>query len=109
MLDWLFDRYPNYLKGAHLRTRGEDPEDAIQAVLVALFNYLAAPKPRTPIPDPLSSFATGVMIETAESLIRLYLNQPTTIWLHILKNAPAPVHLAQRRFDLVVSRFLRNA
>ena len=109
MLDWLFDRYPNYLKGAHLRTRGEDPEDAIQAVLVALFNYLAAPKPRTPIPEPLSSFATGVMIETAESLIRLYLNQPTTIWLHILKNAPAPVHLAQRRFDLVVSRFLRNA
>jgi hypothetical protein len=109
MLDWLFDRFPNYLKGAHLRTRGEDPEDAIQAVLVALYNYLVAPKLRTPIPEPLSPFATGVMIDTAETLIRLYLHQPTTIWLHILKNAPAPVHLAQRKFDLVVSRFSRNA
>ena len=109
MLDWLFDRFPNYLKGAHLRTRGEDTEDAVQAVLVALYNYLAAPKPRTPIPDPLSPFATEVMIDTAETLIRLYLKQPTTVWLHILKNAPAPVHLAQRKFDMVVSRFLRSA
>ena len=108
MLDWLFDRFPNYLKGAQLRTRGEDTEEAVQAVLVALYNYLAAPKPRTPIPEPLSPFATGVMIDTAETLIRLYLHQPTTIWLHILKNAPAPVHLAQRKFELVVGRFSQN-
>jgi len=48
------------------------------------------------------------MIDTAETLIRLYLHQPTTIWLHILKNAPAPVHLAQRKFELVVGRFSQN-
>ena len=109
MLDWLFDRFPNYLKGARLRTRGEDTEEAVQAVLVALHNYLTAPKPRTPIPDPLSPFATGVMIDTAETLIRLYLDQPTTIRLHILKNAPAPIHMAQRKFDMVVSRFSGDA
>ena len=105
MLDWLFGRLPNYLRGALLRTRGQDTEDAIQAVLAAFHNYLAAPKPRTPIPDPLSRFAAEVMLKTAESLIRIYLNQPTNVWLHILKNAPAPVHMAQRKFDLVLDRF----
>ena len=109
MLDWLFDRLPNYLQGAHLRTRGQDPEEAIQAVLAAYYNYLTAPKTRTPIPDPLSPFAASVMLDTAEVLIRLYLHQPTNVWLHILKNAPAPVHMAQRTFDLVVDRFSANA
>ena len=102
MLDWLFDRLPNYLKGAHVRTRGQDPEEAIQAVLAAFHNYLTAPKPRTPIPDPLSPFAAQVMLETVESLIRLYLDRPTNVWLHVLKNGPAPVHMAQRQFDQVV-------
>lgn len=109
MLDWLFDRLPNYLKGAHLRTRGQDPGEAIQAVLAAFHNYLTAPKPRTPIPQPLSPFAAGVMVNTAEALIRLYLGQPTSVWLHILKNAPAPVHMARRKFDLVVGKFSANA
>jgi hypothetical protein len=109
MLDWLFDRFPNYLKGARLRTRGEDTEEAVQAVLLALHNYLTTPKPRTPIPDPLSPFAAEVMVDTVETLIRLYLSEPTTARLHILKNAPAPVHLAQRKFDMVVSRFSGNA
>ena len=108
MLDWLFDRLPNYVKGARLRTRGQDPEEATQAVLTAFHNYLAAPKPKTPIPDPLSPFAAQVMVDTTEAFIRPYLDCPTTVWLHILKNAPAPVHMAQRKFDLVVDRFSVN-
>ena len=109
MLDWLFGRFPNYLKGALLRTRGEDTEDAVQAVLTALHNYLVAPKPRTAIPEPLSSFAAEVMLETAETLIRLYLREPTGVRLHILKNAPAPLHLAQQKFDMVASRLSGDA
>ena len=42
------------------------------------------------------------MCETARTLIRLVLGGRGTVWLHILKNAPAPVYLSRRKFDLVV-------
>ena len=102
MLNWLFDRLANYLNGAQLRSLGQDREEAVQAVLNAFHNYLVAPKPRSPIPEPLNAFAAEVMVDTAASLLGLYLETPTYLWLHILKNAPASVYMSQRKFDLVV-------
>ena len=102
MLSWLFDRLPNYLNGAQLRIRSQNRAEAIQSVLNAFYNYLVAAKPRTPIPDPLTPYAAGVMVDTAEKLVNLYLETPIHLWLHILKNVPAPVYMARRRFDMVV-------
>jgi methylase of polypeptide subunit release factors len=115
MLDWLFARLPQYLAGAELRSRVQDREEAIQAVLVAFHNYLVAPKARTPIPEPLSAFAAEVMERTARRLIELCLDGQDHLWVFILKNLPASVYLAQRKFDLVVGnppwlsmRYVRN-
>ena len=102
MLNWLFDRLPNYLNGAQLRTLSQNRAEAIQSVLNAFYNYLVAAKPRTPIPDPLTPYAAGVMVDTAEKLVNLYLETPMHLWLHILKNVPAPVYMARRKFDMVV-------
>jgi hypothetical protein len=115
MLDWLFDRFTNYLAGAKLRLRAQAPEEAVQAVLNAFHNYLVSPKPRTPIPEPLSPFAAEVMGRTARTLLNLYLEGKDHVWLFILKNLPASIYLAQRQFDLVVGnppwlslRYIRN-
>jgi hypothetical protein len=115
MLDWLFDRLPNYLRGAQARLRVQGQEEAVQAVLNAFHNYLVAPKPRTPIPEPLSPFAAEVMGRTARTLLNLYLEGRDHVWLYILKNLPASIYLAQRQFDLVVGnppwlslRYIRN-
>jgi hypothetical protein len=115
MLDWLFDRFTNYLAGAALRLQSQSPEEAVQAVLNAFHQYLVSPKPRTPIPEPLSPFAAEVMGRTARTLIQLYLEGKDHVWLYILKNLPASIYLAQRKFDLVVGnppwlsmRYIRN-
>jgi hypothetical protein len=115
MLDWLFARLPNYFSGAGLRQPMQGREEAIQEVLNAFHNYLVAPKPRTPIPDPLSAFAAEVMVGTARRLLQLYLEGQDHVWLFILKNLPASIYLAQRKFDLVVGnppwlsmRYIRN-
>jgi hypothetical protein len=42
------------------------------------------------------------MGRTARTLIQLYLEGKDHVWLHILKNLPASIYLAQRKFDLVV-------
>ena len=102
MLDWLFARLPQYLAGAELRSRFQEREEAIQAVLVAFHNYLVAPKARTPIPEPLNAFAAEVMERTARRLIEICLDGQDHLWVFILKNLPASVYLAQRKFDLVV-------
>ena len=102
MLNWLFDRLPNYLNGAQMRILSQDRAEAVQEVLNAFYNYLVAAKPRTPIPDPLTPYAAGVMVDTAEKLVNLYLETPINLWLHILKNVPAPVYMARRKFDVVV-------
>ncbi len=102
MLNWLFDRLPNYLNGAQMRTLSQERGDAVQDVLNAFYNYLVAAKPRTPIPDPLTPYAAGVMVDTAEKLVNLYLDTPVNLWLHILKNLPASVYMARRKFDMVV-------
>ena len=102
MLNWLFDRLPNYLNGAQMRTLSQERADAVQDVLNAFYNYLVAAKPRTPIPDPLTAYAAGVMVDTAERLLHLYLDTPITLWLHILKNVPASMYMARKKFDMVV-------
>ena len=102
MLDWLFFRMIQYLNGAQQRARFQEREEAIQAVLAAFHNYLVSPKARTPIPEPLSAFAAEVMERTARRIIELCLEGHDHLWLFILKNLPASVYLAQRKFDLVV-------
>jgi hypothetical protein len=102
MLDWLFARLPNYFSGAELRQGGQGQDEAVQNVLNAFYNYLVAPKPRTPIPEPLSEFAAEVMVGTARKLLQLYFQGKDHVWLFILKNIPASIYLSQRRFDLVV-------
>jgi hypothetical protein len=102
MLDWLFFRLNQYLDGAQQRHRFQPREEAIQAVLAAFHNYLVSPKVRTPIPEPLTAFAAEVMERTARRVIELCLDCQDHLWLFILKNLPASVYLAQRKFDLVV-------
>lgn len=103
MLDWVFFRLPNYLKGAGLRRQNQSQEDATQEVLNAFYNYLVSPKPRTPVPVPLSTAATEVMIHTARRLIELYYQGEDHLWLYPLKNIPAAAYMARRKFDIVIS------
>ena len=104
-LDWLFHRMGQYLHAAHLRAGMEGESEATEGVIGALYSYLTSPKRAglRKLP-PLSSFATGVMCDTARTLIKLTLEGNGNIWLHILKNSPAPVFLSRRVFDLVVGR-----
>ena len=103
-LDWLLHRLSQYLHAAQFRTGLEGQEHATEEVLNSLYAYLTSPK-RAGLYElpPLSPFAAGVMCETAKTLIKLVLEGKDTIWLHILKNSPAPVFLSRRKFDLVVS------
>lgn len=102
MLDWLFARMPNYLDAAKQRLKNQTEEEATQEVLNAFHNYLVAPKPNTPIPEPLSAFAVDIMLKTAQRLVQLYLEGKDHVWLFTLKNIPASIYLSQRKFDLVV-------
>ena len=102
MLDWLFGRLPNYMRGAATRLHAQSEEVAVQEVLNAYYNYLTSPKSRTPIPEPLTPAAADVMIETARNLIQGYLHGEGHVRLFIVKNAPAPMFLARRKFDLLV-------
>ena len=103
MLEWLFGRLPNYMRGAAARLRAQPEEDAIQEVLNAYYNYLTSPKVRTPIPEPLTPAAADVMIDTARQLVRGYLRGEGHARLHLIRNAPAPLFLARRGFDVVAS------
>jgi hypothetical protein len=102
MLDWLFGRLPNYMRGAAARLHAQSEEVAVQEVLNAYYNYLTSPKSRTPIPEPLTPAAADVMVETARKIIQGYLHGEGHVRLFIIKNAPAPVFLARRKFDLLV-------
>ena len=102
-LDWLFHRLGQYLHAALVRADLEGAERATEGVLNALFPYLTSPK-RAGLRElpPLSSGDADVLCRTARTLIRLALEGKDGFWLHILKNAPAPVFLSRRKFDLVV-------
>ena len=103
LLEWLADRLPNYLDGAALRSISQSKDAATEAVMAAFHNYLLAPKPRTPVPEPLTPAEAAVMEETATSLIRLYLEERDLFRLFQLKNAAASSHLARREFDHVIA------
>ena len=103
LLEWLAGRLPNYLDGAALRSIAQGKDAATEAVIVAFHNYLLAPKPRTPVPEPLTPAEAEVMEETAASLIRLYLEEQDLFRLFRLKNAAASSHLARREFDRVIA------
>ena len=103
LLEWLAGRLPNYLDGAVLRSIAQGKEAATEAVIIAFHNYLLAPKPRTPVPEPLTPAEAEVMEETATSLIRLYLEERDLFRLFQIKNAVASSHLARREFDRVIA------
>ena len=103
LLEWLMSRLPNYLSGAALRRLSQSEDAAAAAVLAAFHNYLLAPKPRTPVPEPLTPAQAEVMERTAEKLARLYMKDEDLFPLYLLKNAAASRLLARRRFDLTVA------
>ena len=103
LLEWLAGRLPNYLDGAAMRSIAQGKEEATEAVIVAFHNYLLAPNPRTPIPEPLTPTEAEVMEETATFLIRLYLEERDLFRLFQFKNAVASSHLAKREFDRIVA------
>ena len=103
MLDWLFGRLPNYMRGAATRLHIQAEGEAVQEVLNAYYNYLTAPKTRTPIPEPLTHDAAEVMVETARALVMGYIRGEGHARLYTIKNAAAPVFLSRRKFALVAN------
>ena len=101
-LDWLFGRFPNYQRGAALRLRAQQEDEAVQEVLNAWYNYLTSPKARTPIPEPLTPGAADVMVEAGRRLIVGYIHGSGPGPLHLIRNAPAPLFAARRQFDLTI-------
>ena len=102
LLEWLVSRLPNYLNGAALRRISQGNQAATEAVLVALHNYLLAPKPRTPVPEPLTPEAAVVMEQTAARLVSLYLEGEDLFWLFLLKNVAASALLKRQKFGLTI-------
>ena len=102
-LDWLLDRLGNYLRGAALRLRAQREEVAVQEVLNAYYNYLVAPKARTPIPEPLTPAAADVMVEAARQLIQEYIHGAGHVPVFLTRNAPAPLFASWREAEAVQS------
>ena len=102
-LDWIFHRMAQYLHAAQFRANVEGEERATEEVIGSLYSYLTSPK-RAGLRElpPLSPSDAGVLCRTARTLIKLVLDGKGTLWLHILKNEPAPFYLGRRKFDLVV-------
>ena len=103
LLEWLVSRLPNYLNGAALRRISQGNQAATEAVLAALHNYLLAPKPRTPVPEPLTPEAAVVMEQTAARLVSLYLESEDLFWLFLLKNVAASALLKRQNFGLTIA------
>ena len=104
-LDWLFHRLPQYVHGAQIRAPGQGDAEAIDAVMGPLYAYLTSPKRSglRMLPG-LDAHDAQVLSDTARRIIALGLRGEGMLWLYLVKNAAAPVHLTQRRFDLVVGR-----
>ena len=103
MLDWVLGRLTNYMDGAQLRLHVQSEEEAVQEVLNAYYNYLTAPKPRTPVPDALTPKQADLLLETARSLVKLHIRGEGALWLHIVQNIAAPAAFSRRRFDRLVT------
>ena len=104
MLDWVLGRLTNYMDGAQLRLHVQAEELATQEVLNAYYNYLTAPKPRTPVPEALTPEQADTLLETARSLIQLHIQGEGTLWLHLVQNMAAPLIFGQRGFDTLTGR-----
>ncbi len=109
-LDWIFHRMAQYLHAAQFRANVEGEERATEEVIGSLYSYLTSPK-RAGLRElpPLSPSDAGVLCRTARTLIKLVLDGKGTLWLHILKNDPAPFYLSRRKFDLVVGNPPRHS
>ncbi len=104
-LDWLFHRLGQYVHGAQLRAPRQGEADAIDAVMGPLYAYLTSPKRTGLMTLPgLEPRDAQVMCETARKIITLGLRGEGVLWSYLVKNAAAPVHLARRKFDLVLGR-----
>ncbi len=104
MLDWVLGRLTNYMDGAQLRLHVQAEEVATQEVLNAYYNYLTAPKPRTPVPEALTPEQADTLLETARSLIKLHIQGEGTLWLHLVQNMAAPMVFSRRGFDVIAGR-----
>ncbi len=104
-LDWLFHRLGQYVHGAQLRAPRQGEAEAVDAVMGPLHAYLTSPK-RTGLRSlpGLEPHDAQVMSETARRIITLGLRGEGVLWSYLVKNAAAPVHLARRRFDVVLGR-----
>ena len=104
LLDWVLGRITNYMDGAQLRLHVQAADVAVQEVLNAYYNYLTAPKPRTPVPEPLTPQQADTLLESARMLVHLHIRGEGTLWLHLVQNMAAPAILANRGFDRLASR-----
>ncbi|PKB58735.1 MAG: hypothetical protein BZY83_05735 [SAR202 cluster bacterium Casp-Chloro-G2] len=102
MLDWLLGRLTQYMDGAQLRLHVQSEAEAVQEVLNAYYNYLTAPKLRTPVPEALTPSQAYTLLETAQSLVRLHVQGEGTHWLHLVQNHAAPAIFARDKPDLMV-------
>ena len=102
-LDLIFHRMSQYLHAVQFRARTEGEATATEEVMGSIYAYLTSPK-RAGLRQlpPLSPSAAEAMSVVARTLIRLILEGKDGAWLYILKNAPAPVYLSRRKFDLLV-------
>ena len=104
-LDWLFHRLAQYVHGAQVRAPRQGETEAINAVMGPLYAYLTSPKRSGLMTLPgLDARDAQVMCETARRIIALGLRGEGLLWMYLVKNGAAPVHLARRRFDLVLGR-----
>ena len=99
MLDWVLGRLTNYMDGAQLRLHVQSEDLAVQEVLNAYYNYLTAPKPRTPVPDPLTQQQADTLLQTARKLVHLHIRGEGTLWLNMVQNLSAPTVFSHVRFD----------
>ena len=103
MLDWVLGRLTNYMGGAQLRLHMQSEEEAVQEVLNAYYNYLTAPKPRTPVPEALTPKQADILLETARSLVKLHIRGEGSLWLHVVQNIAAPAVFSRCRFPRLVT------
>ena len=99
MLDWLLGRLTNYMDGAKMRLHAQSEDLAVQEVLNAYYNYLTAPKLRTPVPDALTPRQADTLLETARKLVHLHVRGEGTLWLHMVQNLAAPAIFSRAGFD----------
>ena len=99
MLDWLLGRLTNYMDGAQMRLHAQSEDLAVQEVLNAYYNYLTAPKPRTPVPAALTAQQADALLETARMLVHLHVRGEGTLWLHMVQNLAAPAVFSRAGFD----------